>query len=59
MGQAAILAALGAPASPGADQWFALAAACAGPCASLVEPLAGERPTKEGEEAVAVEALKR
>jgi len=59
-GQAAILAALGAPpSSPGADQWFVLAASLAGPCASLVEPLAGERPAKDGEEAGAVAELKR
>ena len=57
---AAILAALGAPpSSPGADQWFVLAASLAGPCASLVEPLAGERPAKDGEEAGAVAELKR
>ena len=58
-GAAAILAALGAPASPGADQWFDLAAAAAGPCASLVEPLAGERPAKDGEEAAAAAELNR
>lgn len=63
-GGAAILAALGgAGAAPAdgaaAEQWAALAEKLAGPAASLVEPLAGERAGKPGEADAALADLKR
>ena len=59
---ASILAALGAPApadAASADQWMKLAAALAPPVAALVEPIAGERPAKDGEAVAAIAELKR